>query len=212
MGGRAETSRRPERRATCESSVTSFAPAAPRCNDGPVGPELGTLIEAAVNGDNRAVGELVRLTQARVTVVCRALGSGDDVDDLVQDTYLRAFRSLPTFHGPPSSFVPWLLAIARNACVTEVQRRIRRRDAVERLRATRQETTTPASASRSELEQLLDELRPDLREAFVLTQLVGLSYDEAAETCDCPVGTIRSRVSRARAQLAARVRDIDRTA
>jgi len=173
---------------------------------------LSLLVEAAVHGDNRAVGELVGLTQDRVTAVCRALGSTDDVEDLVQETYLRAFRALPGYRGGAGSFVPWLLAIARNTCATEVHRRVRRRVLVERLRSLRQEDVEPPSTSNRELEALLGELSGELREAFVLTQVAGLSYEEAAEVCDCPVGTIRSRVSRARARLAGRADAADRSA
>lgn len=175
-------------------------------------PSLLLLIDGAVNGDNQAVEELVRHTRAQVALVCRTLGSGDDVDDLVQETYLRVFRSLPGFRGEAASFLPWVLAIARNACATEVRRRVRRRQALDRFRAGRHEDAVPGPTSPAERSSLLAGLSSELREAFVLTQLVGLSYAEAAQTCDCPVGTIRSRVSRARAQLAAQVRADDRIA
>lgn len=94
----------------------------------------------------------------------------------------------------------WLLAIARYVCADHVRRRVRDRNLVERLTASALETSTPGPEARSDL---LDVLDRDRREAFVLTQLLDLSYEDAAEILGCPVGTIRSRVFRARSDLQA---------
>jgi RNA polymerase sigma-70 factor (ECF subfamily) len=115
----------------------------------------------------------------------------------VQETFLRAFRALPTYNGD-APVRAWVLGIGRHVCVDEIRRRTRRR------RLLRSVTPTPASvhpAAATDLELLIAGLPADRREAFVLTQVVGLSYDEAAAVCGCPVGTIRSRVARARAAL-----------
>ena len=149
----------------------------------------------ARRGDAVAASEFVRLTQADVWRLCANLGSRGSADDLTQETYARAFASLHRFAGR-SSARTWLLAIARRVCADAVRSAVRVRalpDARERIAADHAEAVTARA--------LLDSLEPDRREAFVLTQLVGLSYAEAADVCGCPVGTIRSRVARARADL-----------
>ncbi len=167
---------------------------------GPVSSDhLDRLVEAAREGDGIAVAELVRLTQDDVRRLCAALGSHGETDDLVQETYLRAFRSLSSYRSE-APFRSWLLTIGRRVCADHVRRRQRDRRLLDRVRATSAGDHAPAT---DHTEALLATLDPDRREAFVLTQLVGLSYDEAAEIIGCPVGTIRSRVARARADLLA---------
>lgn len=168
--------------------------------------KVGHLVEAAREGDPAAVQELIRRTQDRVHHLCSCLGSGTDVDDLVQDTYLRALRSLPNFRGGGEAFLPWLLAIARNACADEVRRRVRRRGLLDRLRAVRESGVQPSGTGWVELDGLVSALPLEQREAFVLTQVIGLSYEDAAEVCGCPIGTIRSRVARGRAAMASELR------
>jgi RNA polymerase sigma-70 factor (ECF subfamily) len=161
---------------------------------------LHDLAAAAVEGDGVAIAELVRRTQAAVWQVCSALGSPGETEDLVQETYLRAVRALPSFRGD-APIRMWLLAIARRTCADHVRRRQRQRKLVDRLRVETRVAVQPAPV----VDDLVDGLDPDRREAFVLTQLVGLSYEEAATVVGCPIGTIRSRVARARADLSAAV-------
>jgi RNA polymerase sigma-70 factor, ECF subfamily len=168
---------------------------------------LRRLLEAAVNGDNHALGELVRRTQPLVWRVCTALGSRGEVEDLVQETYLRALRSLPNYRGE-SPVRSWLLSIARNVCADHVRRRGRRTRLMDRLRRERL-GGPPGPGLSPELDEFLASLDPDRREAFVLTQMCGLSYDEAALVVGCPIGTIRSRVARARSDLLALVQAAD---
>ncbi|MEZ5236159.1 MAG: sigma-70 family RNA polymerase sigma factor [Acidimicrobiales bacterium] len=167
---------------------------------------LHELVEAAREGDPRATQELIRRTQDRVHHLCSCLGSGTDVEDLVQDTYLRALRSLPNFRGSGDSFVPWLLTIARNTCADEVRRRVRRRGLLDRLHAGRERTTDTGYTGWVELDGVVAALPPEQREAFVLTQVIGLSYEDAASVCGCPIGTIRSRVARARVAMVSELR------
>ncbi|MFG3690351.1 sigma-70 family RNA polymerase sigma factor [Micromonospora sp. NPDC047740] len=158
---------------------------------------------AAGRGDRDAAARFIGATQHPVRRFLAALISPAEADDLAQETYLRAMRSLPSF-AARSSALTWLLGIARRVAVDHV------RAASARLR------TVPMSdfydipdASRSGfdrqvvLERLIAALPADRREAFVATQVLGLSYAEAAEVCGCPVGTIRSRVARAREDLVA---------
>ena len=165
--------------------------------------QLRALVDAAREGDNVAVRELVRRTQPTIWRLCNVLGSPGEEDDLVQDTYLRAFRSLPTYRGD-APITAWLLTIARRVCADHVRTRVRERRAVGALAHAADETCVAAPGNSTW--QLLDSIDPDRREAFVLTQVAGLSYEETAELLDCPIGTIRSRVARARADLVVEVR------
>ena len=163
----------------------------------------GVAAEAAV-GDPVAAAALVRATQTDVWRLCAALGDRDTADDLTQETYLRAFAALHRFEGR-SAVRTWLLSIARRVCADAVRSRRRRRLSL--VREERElETLAPVPggdpvAESAGVADLLARLDPERREAFVLTQLLGLPYTEAAEVAGCPVGTIRSRVARARADL-----------
>ena len=152
------------------------------------------LALAARRGDEPAAAAFVRATQTDVWRLCVHLGSRASADDLTQETYARAFASLHRFAGR-SAARTWLLAIARRVCADAVRAAVK----VRALPATSR--VTPDHAESVALRDLFGSLDDDRREAFVLTQLVGLSYAEAADVCNCPVGTIRSRVARARADL-----------
>lgn len=161
--------------------------------------ELQGWAEAARDGDRVAVGHLVRATQAEVRRLCVHLGSAGEADDLAQETYERALRALPTYRGDAPVRL-WLLSIARRTCADAIRRRQRRARLTGRLLGLAAETAPPAHGGAAE-DELLRQLDPDRRAAFVLTQLLGLSYAEAATACDVAIGTIRSRVARARAEL-----------
>lgn len=156
---------------------------------------------AARGGDPAAIAGFIRASQAEVWRLCAHLVDHQSADDLTQDTYLRAFRALPAFRGE-SSARTWLLAIARRACQEELRARTRRhrRDSVLGGHAP-QRPAEPDVAESVGVIALLVRLESGRRAAFVLTQLLGLSYEEAAAVCDCAVGTIRSRVARARSDL-----------
>ena len=156
---------------------------------------------AARGGDPVAQAAFVRATQAEVWRFTAALVDAGSADDLTQETYLRAFRALPAFEGR-SSARTWLLGIARRACADHVRTLVRRRRLEWRLAADAYtEVPQPDPAGQFGAVDLLRALPPERRGAFVLTQLLGLSYAEAAEVEGVPVGTIRSRVARARADL-----------
>jgi RNA polymerase sigma-70 factor (ECF subfamily) len=165
--------------------------------------DLRALVDAAREGDNVAVRELVRRTQPSIWRLCNVLGSPGEEEDLVQETYLRAFRSLDSFRGE-SPINAWLLSIARHVCADHVRNRVRQRRVLGVLSQPTEDEWTPAPGNPTFA--LVDGIDSDRREAFVLTQVLGLSYEEAAIVLDCPIGTIRSRVARARAELAGEVR------
>ena len=134
----------------------------------------------------------------------------DDADDLAQETYERAIGSIHRYRADGSAR-GWLLTIARRTCVDHTRRAVRRRrlnrQAIHEAGADRRDGALIAAdpSGRVDLESLLERLDDDRRAAFVLTQVLGLHYDEAAEVLGCPVGTVRSRVSRARGDLVAMV-------
>ncbi|UJW36534.1 sigma-70 family RNA polymerase sigma factor [Saccharothrix sp. AJ9571] len=123
-------------------------------------------------------------------------------EDLVQETYLRAFAALPRFAGRSPARM-WLLAIAKRVAADHLRgnRRRPRTTPVEDWMAEAEQAKAPDHGRLVVLQQLIGQLDDDRREAFVLTQITGLSYAEAAEICECAVGTIRSRVFRARDEL-----------
>jgi RNA polymerase sigma-70 factor (ECF subfamily) len=164
--------------------------------------ELERLAADAVEGDPLAAAAFVRATQSDVWRLCVALGDRDSADDLTQETYLRAFGSLSRFEGR-SSIRTWLLAIARRVCADAVRSRRRRRVTLVGDDGDLESLAADPVAERYAVTDLLARLAPERREAFVLTQLLGLPYAEAAAVAGCPVGTIRSRVARARADLVA---------
>lgn len=172
------------------------------------GDELTGLALAAGRGDRAALERFVRASQREVWRLVAHLADVGVADDLTQETYLRAIPSLARFAGR-SSARTWLLSIARRVVVDHI-RAIRSRPRAARtddwVQAADQRQAAVHGASAGfedmvELAVLLDALEPERREALVLTQIIGLSYAEAAEICRCPVGTIRSRVARARGDL-----------
>ncbi|GAA4547121.1 RNA polymerase sigma factor SigC [Amycolatopsis samaneae] len=176
---------------------------------------ITALALAAGRGDRRALEEWVRATQADVWRFLAHLADAGAADDLTQETYLRAFGSLRRFAGRSSSRT-WLLSIARRVVVDQ----LRSAGARPRIADTDWESAVERRGTRAaaagfedlvELRMLLDGLDPERREVLVLTQVLGLSYAEAADVCGCPVGTVRSRVARARDDLldAARERGHD---
>ncbi|WP_443046549.1 sigma-70 family RNA polymerase sigma factor [Streptomyces sp. DSM 40750] len=179
----------PQARSTTDESITAWALAA-----------RGGDPEAV----ERFVGALHRDVQRFVAHLC---ADPQAVDDLAQDTFLRALGSLHRFEGRCSART-WLLSIARRAVTDSFRYAAARprlsdvpdwRLAVEHA----QPRGLPGFDDGVALVDLLNTLPEERREAFVLTQVVGLSYEDAAELSGCPVGTVRSRVARARATLVA---------
>jgi RNA polymerase sigma-70 factor, ECF subfamily len=164
--------------------------------------ELTALALAAGDGDRVALTAFVRRTQPEVWRVCARLGDRSMADDLTQEVYLRALPALAAFRGDASART-WLLQIARYVCADHVRRQTRSRALLQRLvqRSDPADAVVASSAGELDLDDAIASLGLERREAFVLTQVLGLSYAEAAEVVDVPIGTIRSRVARARADL-----------
>jgi RNA polymerase sigma-70 factor, ECF subfamily len=168
---------------------------------------------AARDGDRAALERFIRATQRDVWRFVAHLADSGLADDLAQETYLRALGGLRRFEGR-SSARTWLLSIARRAVVDHIRAvrvRPRRADVPDwqEVAERSQASHPPGFDEGVALDQLIGALGAERREAFVLTQAIGLSYADAAEVCGCPVGTIRSRVARARDELIGSLRDAD---
>lgn len=178
------------------------------------GDELTELALAAGKGDRSALDRFVRVTQRDVWRLVAHLAGVALADDLTQETYLRALPGLSRF-AARSSARTWLLSIARRVIVDHI-RTVNTRprasgstdvtEAADRRRAATHGTAA-GFEDLVEVNLLLDGLDPERREALVLTQVLGLTYAEAADICQTQIGTIRSRVARAREALL----DADRT-
>ena len=160
------------------------------------------LVAECQQGERGRFDELVALTEPRVRrLIGRLVMGGWDRDDLTQETYLRAWKSLHRFRGE-SGFTTWLFRIAVN-----VARSHRRARKFFRSLPDEAEQTLGGSTILAEdgvmkaYEQALAELSPDLRAVFVLHEAEGLSYRDIAETLGCPIGTVMSRLHRARARI-----------
>ncbi|WP_367127720.1 RNA polymerase sigma factor SigC [Saccharothrix sp. HUAS TT1] len=158
---------------------------------------------AARSGDRDALERFVRATQRDVWRFLAHLTDVGLADDLAQETYARALPSLRRFAGR-SSARTWLLVIARRVVVDHIrtaQSRPRLSSGADWAHEADRKAADPGFEDTVALNALIDTLSPDRREALVLTQILGLSYAEAADVVGCPVGTIRSRVARARDDL-----------
>lgn len=169
---------------------------------------VSVLALCAAAGDRDALSDLVDASRRDVWRYLAFHAGVGEADDLTQETFLRALGTLSRFEGR-SSFRTWILVIARRVLIDELRRRRSRPTTVSSehwveqadLRTLAVGAAPAGVAERVEWETLLRDLGPDRREALVLTQVLGLSYQEVADICGCPIGTVRSRVARARDDL-----------
>jgi RNA polymerase sigma-70 factor (ECF subfamily) len=170
------------------------------------------LVKRVQKGDKAAFDLLVRKYQHRVLkLVSRFVNDTAEAEDVAQEAFLKAYRALPAFRGD-SAFYTWLYRIAintaKNALVSNRRRPVdfdldlqdpEQHDRQAMLKdADTPEGVLLTDEIREVVEQALEQLPDDLRTAIVLRELEGLSYEEIAEAMDCPVGTVRSRIFRAR--------------
>jgi RNA polymerase sigma-70 factor (ECF subfamily) len=175
--------------------------------------QVTRLAKSAGRGDQAALSQFIAATQRDVWRTVAYLADPGSADDLTQETYLRAIKSLPRFSGR-STARTWLMSIARRVVVDQIRYNTSRPRPAHVVDL---DDVLGAAGGGTRIENLveirilLDGLDPERREALVLTQVLGLSYAEAADVCGCPIGTIRSRVARARDDLAAAAREDDLT-
>jgi len=153
----------------------------------------------ARDGDRVALEGLMRLVQGDVWRLCKYMVDAQSADDLAQDALIKMIGSLHRVTAE-HNVRAWTLGIARHTCLDDIRRRQRRRKLQKDYEGTRP-VLVSAEDSSLDLRDLIAHIDIDRRDAFVLTQLVGLSYEEVAEMCECPIGTVRSRVARARLDL-----------
>jgi len=172
-----------------------------------VGSADAELVRRCRRGDAAAMRELIERFQADVFGLCvRLLGHRHDAEDVTQEVFLRIFRSLHRWDGQ-RPLRPWVMGIAVNRCRTGLAQRLRRPELADYLHDT---VAGPAADDSVELvqeiERALADLRPEFRCAFELYHDQGRSYDEIARVLCCPVGTIKTWLHRARAELLERLR------
>jgi len=162
------------------------------------------LALAAGRGDRDAANALIKNTQRDVWRFLVYLAGSSDAEDLTQETFVRALGSAHRFSAR-SSARTWLLAIARRVAADHFRAASTRpKIADQDWQAAAEQRRTPNLPGVDDTVSLnlaVRTLADDRRDAFVLTQVLGLGYAEAADVCRCPVGTIRSRVARARRDL-----------
>lgn len=184
--------------------------------------DLG-LVQRVQRGDKTAFDLLVRKYQHKVVkLVTRYLRNPADAEDVAQEAFIKAYRAMPQFRGD-SAFYTWLYRIAINSAKNAIVSRDRNpvefdldMQAIEEsqsMQARLADTTTPESLLQTEeirttVNQAIDALPEDLRTAIVLRELEGLSYEDIALAMECPVGTVRSRIFRAREAIDRRLSEV----
>lgn len=189
------------------------SPEAARAQEGFSDPDAA-LVGRCLRGDEAAWEGLVRLHTRRVYAICyRFTGGPEPAKDLTQEVFLRVFRSLQSYNADSGSFRVWLTSLTRNLLIDHYRktRKDKLVDSIEdRLPQLEQSAALEgrtdsrlASREASELLQAgLEKLSPELREAVILRDLEEMEYREIAEVLKVPEGTVKSRISRGRAELA----------
>jgi RNA polymerase sigma-70 factor (ECF subfamily) len=182
-----------------------------------------SLVRRVQRGDKGAFDALVLKYQHKlVKLVMRYVRNPAEAEDIAQEAFIKAYRALPQFRGD-SAFYTWLYRIAINTAKNAVVSRDRSpieydldrnsSDESYDMQARMKDPDTPeglvlTDEIRSTVNAAIDALPEDLRTAIVLRELEGLSYDEIATAMDCPVGTVRSRIFRAREAIDKRLREV----
>jgi len=181
------------------------------------------LVERALDNDLAAFEKLVARYQNKITsYAARMLNDHDEAEDIAQEAFIKAYRSLDSFRGA-SSFSTWLYRIVTNLCIDRVRQRKRRPQQAYSLdepldkeeerggRDVADFSTEPSkSIEREELRQqvreTVAEMPEKLRAVLLMCDIQGMSYESIAQVLECPIGTVKSRLFHARADLARRLR------
>ncbi|MFT5320667.1 MAG: RNA polymerase sigma-70 factor (ECF subfamily) [Pseudohongiellaceae bacterium] len=180
------------------------------------------LVDRVFNGDKHAFDLLVLRYQQRILgLIGRFIRDPAEVEDVAQEAFIKAYRALPKFRGD-SAFYTWLYRIAINTAKNYLVARGRRppstdidvddAEFMENNQALTDIGTPEANQEKEDLQRVINEaledLPEDLRTAFTLREFSGLSYEEITEIMGCPVGTVRSRIFRAREALDKKIRPL----
>jgi RNA polymerase sigma-70 factor (ECF subfamily) len=190
-----------------------------------MGPDASdlSLVRRVQRGERGAYDLLVLKYQHKVVkLVMRYLGDAADAEDVAQEAFIKAYRALPRFRGD-SAFYTWLYRIAINTAKNALAARNRNpvtydldtqgnEEAAEMIGKLKDPETPEGLALTEEIRNIVNtaisELPEDLRTAIVLRELEGMSYEEIASAMDCPVGTVRSRIFRAREAIDRKLREV----
>ena len=186
------------------------------------------LVRRCIAGDQQAWQQLVVSQHRRIYAICyRFTGSASDAEDLTQDVFLKLYRNLESFDTQKGSFQTWITTLARNLLVdhfrrTRLDRASDSLDAsltdeddgpsmADRLADTRpsQEAHTAGLELKAKIQHALAQLSPELREAVVLRDLEDMDYKDIAQVLRIPEGTVKSRISRGRGELARLLKRIE---
>ncbi|RCX31858.1 RNA polymerase sigma factor RpoE [Thioalbus denitrificans] len=180
------------------------------------------LVARVQRGDKRAFDVLVLKYQHRLAkLITRYVHDPSEVQDVTQEAFLKAYRALPKFRGE-SAFYTWIYRIAINTAKNYVVSQARRppdtdidaeeAEQYEGAPGLKENASPERMLLRDEIQQTvfdaIEQLPEDLRTAITLRELEGLSYEEIAQTMDCPVGTVRSRIFRAREAIDRKLRPL----
>lgn len=181
------------------------------------------LVERAQRGDKRAFEMLVLKYQRKLArLLSRLVRDPGEVEDVTQEAFIKAYRALPNFRGD-SAFYTWLYRIAINTAKNYLVAMGRRaptstgvdheeaegfEDAEQLRNSTTPEDELAGKQIANTVNKAMDALPEDLRTAITLREIEGLSYEEIADVMHCPIGTVRSRIFRAREQIAAELRPL----
>ncbi len=174
------------------------------------------LLEKSKAGDVEAFEKLIEIYQKKIfNLAYRMIGNFDDANDLAQETFIRVFRSIASFKGQ-SAFSTWIYRITTNVCLDELRKRknkkemsldaeIQLEDGEMKRQIMSDDPLPDEVAEREEIRSIvsgaIDSLPEDQRLVITLRDIQGLSYDEIADVLDCPSGTVKSRINRARQAL-----------
>jgi len=182
------------------------------------------LVKRSIQGDGQAFDELVLNYQNKVYALAfRYMSNEEDAYDMSQETFIKAYRSLRSFKGE-SSFGTWIYRITTNVCLDEIRRRKRRvvplslDEPLATLDGDEIEKEIPDSSLSADriyeqkefsqyIQKLLDEMKPEHKAAIILRDVMELSYEEIAGVLNCSIGTVKSRINRARGILQKKLGD-----
>ena len=195
----------------------------------PVNPERAIdqkLVEKAQRGDKKAFGMLVEKYQRRLNrLLSRMVRDQSEIEDIVQDSFIKAYRAINNFRGD-SAFYTWLYRIGINTAKNHLVKLGKRpkamndveieeienfEDAPDLRNHETPESTMMSSEIVASVNQTIEALPNELREAISLREMDGLSYEEIADLMNCPIGTVRSRIFRAREVIAEKLKPLIET-
>lgn len=188
---------------TRDRDAVERRPTAPRLDEAGLAP----LVERARMGETAAFEEIVRTMQGPVRAFARRMMRDAHLgDDAAQEIFLRMWKGVRR-HEPRGRFVAWTFTVARNTCIELLRREKRTPVPVESDEETAGGDEAEAHALKRVVDDALAALDEPYRSTFILRE-TGLAYEELAETLDCPVGTVRSRLHEARRRLAITLRPV----